>query len=101
MKREDLIHQLVEKHNYTKEAAKQVIDDFTAIVIDNMREGNTVSIYGFGVFDMVERKERSCPNPITGETIVIPMHWTPKFYPGNRMKAAVKIWEDNEIRGIR
>ena len=69
IKRADLIQQLVDKHRYTKKAATSIVDDFTDIILDNLESGNAVSIYGFGCFDILERKERSCPNPQTGEKL--------------------------------
>lgn len=100
IKRNDLIEQLVEKHGYTKKAATSIVDDFVDVVLDNLSEGNTVSIRNFGCFDILERKARSCPNPQTGEKVEIPTHWVPRFYPGNRMRLVVKMWEDNNKRGL-
>lgn len=100
IKRNDLIEQLVEKHGYTKKAATSIVDDFVDVVLDNLSEGNTVSIRNFGCFDILERKSRSCPNPQTGEKVEIPAHWVPRFYPGNRMRLVVKMWEDNNKRGL-
>lgn len=100
IKRNDLIEQLVEKHGYTKKAATSIVDDFVDVVLDNLSEGNTVSIRNFGCFDILERKARSCPNPQTGEKVEIPAHWVPRFYPGNRMRLVVKMWEDNNKRGL-
>mgnify|MGYP002522739823 CR=1 FL=1 len=98
--RPDLIKQLTEKHNYTKKAATTLVDDFCEIITDNLEMGNTVNIYGFGTFDLIERAARSCPNPQTGERVDIPAHWIPRFYPGGRVKRAVKLWEDNNKRGL-
>lgn len=100
IKRNDLIEQLVEKHGYTKKAATSIVDDFVDVVLDNLSEGNTVSIRNFGCFDILERKARSCPNPQTGEKVEIPAHWVPRFYPGNKMRLVVKMWEDNNKRGL-
>lgn len=98
IKRADLIRQLIETHGYTKSAATSIVDDFTDIVLKNLRNGNTVSLRNFGCFDILERKARSCPNPNTGETVQIPAHWIPRFYPGSRMRLAVKMWEDDHRR---
>lgn len=100
IKRADLIEQLVAKHRYTKTAAASVVDDFVDIVIENLRNGNSVSLYGFGKFDRLIRKSRSCPNPQTGETVEIPDHFIPRFYPGTKLKLAVKMWEDDTRRGL-
>lgn len=100
IKRTDLIAQLVENYSYTKKAATAIVDDFTNLIIENLGEGNTVTIHNFGCFDILERKERSCPNPQTGEKVRVPAHWIPRFYPSKRMRMAVKIWEDNSNRGL-
>lgn len=100
VKRNNLIQQLVDKHGYTKKSAASVVNDFVDIILENLGEGNTVSIRGFGCFDILERKARSCPNPQTGENVEIPAHWVPRFYPGNKMRLVVKMWEDNEKRGL-
>lgn len=99
--RTELVEQLSTKYGYRKDAATQIIDDFCKVVLENLEQGNTVSIYGFGIFDMLERQARSCPNPVTGETCYIPTHWVPRFYPGARMRVAVKKWEDNVSRGLK
>lgn len=91
--RQGLIDQLVERHNYTKKAAKCVVDDFADIILYNMEQGNSVSISGFGCFDLLKRAARSCPDPSTGEKCFIPAHWIPRFYPYTGMRRAVKLWE--------
>lgn len=100
IKRKELIEQLIDKHKYTKKAATSVVDDFIDIILDNLEAGNTVSLRNFGCFDILERKQRSCPNPQTGEHVTVPAHWIPRFYPGNGMRLAVKKWEDNVRRGL-
>ncbi len=99
VKRKDLIQQLVEK-GYTKKAATSLVDDFTAIILENLEHGNTVSLHNFGCFDILERSARTCPNPQTGETIHVPAHLIPRFYPGTGMRKAVKLWEADEKRGL-
>ena len=101
IKRVDLIQQLVDKHGYTKKAATSIVDDFTDIILYNLGNGDTVSIHNFGCFDILERKARSCPNPQTGEKVDVPAHWIPRFYPGNKMRLVVKLWEDSTKRGLR
>ena len=56
IKRADLIKQLVDKRRYTKKAATSIVDDFTGIILENLSNGNAVSTYGFGCFDILERK---------------------------------------------
>lgn len=100
IKRADLIKQLMDRYGYTKKAATCLVDDFIDIILLNLKEGNTVSLRNFGCFDILERKQRSCPNPQTGERVVVPAHWIPRFYPSNKMRVVVKEWEDNTKRGL-
>ena len=100
IKRKDLIEQLMLKHHYTKKAATSLVDDFVDIILDNLENGNTVSIRNFGCFDILERQERSCPNPQPGEKVVVPAHWIPRFYPCNGIGTAVKKCVDNKPRGV-
>lgn len=100
VKRKDLIQQLVGK-GYTKKAATSIVDDFVEVILENLGNGNAVSIRNFGRFNVLERKARSCPNPQTGERICVPAHWIPRFYPGNGMRRVVKMWEDDVKRGLR
>lgn len=96
----ELIEQLVEKKRYTKGGAKMLIEDFTEIILDNIREGNSVSLRGFGCFDIVNRKERKTVSMQTGETVIIPEHHHAKFFPGKDMKFAVKMWESDPDRKV-
>ena len=98
--RTELISQLVEYQHYTKKAATQLVDDFAAIILDNLRAGNAVSIPNFGTFDIVLRAKRSTKHPVTGEPVNIPEHWCPKFFPSQNMRAQVKLFEDSQKRGI-
>ena len=98
--RSDLIKQMMERFGYTRASATALIDDFTTAIIENMEAGNRISIYGFGVFDVKKLVDRQCPDPVHGELYMIPSHYTPRFYPGRRLKVAVKKWEDEMNRGI-
>ena len=96
VKRADLIQQLADEYGYTKKAAANIVDDFTELIINNLEQGNTVLVRNLGCFDLLVRKERSCPK----ERVIIPEHYIPRFYPSNRMRIAVKKWEDNVKRGL-
>lgn len=68
----DFIKQLMEKYNYTKSSATSVVDDFWSVLTENLEQGNAVFFYGFGCFDIIERKARSCINPQTKERCSVP-----------------------------
>lgn len=97
----EFIKQLVTEYGYTKSAASMFVDDFWSLIQENIENGRSVFFYGYGCFDLLERKERRTRNPQNSkEIIVIPAHYVPRFYPGDSLRRAVKIWEDNERRGL-
>lgn len=98
--KKDFMEQLIEKHNYTKSSAKSLVDDFWALIEDNIKLGNSVFFHGYGTFCPVERAARECINPRTGERTKVPTHWVVRFFPGNTMKRAVKEWADDHKRGL-
>ncbi len=100
IKRADLIRQLAEDYGYSKKSAAKVVDNFTDVINKNLEQGNTVLVRNLGCFDILLRKERRCPNPISGDKVVIPAHHIPRFYPSNYMRIVVKKWEDNVKRGV-
>ena len=95
--RKALSAQLAKEYGYKKKDAIKFIDNLTALILKNMEEGNSVSIYGFGCFDLLKRKSHVCPNNRSGKMMEIPEHYMPRFYPGARMYAAVKRWDEVEL----
>lgn len=53
-------------------------------------EGDSVSVQGFGTFEVSKRKERLSVNPGTGKTWLIPPKWVPGFKPGPTLKEKIK-----------
>jgi nucleoid DNA-binding protein len=100
VKKDDFIDQLKEKYGYTKKDGAEIIEDVFDLILDNLENGNSVSIIGFGCFDLHRRAARSCPNPAGKDMCFIPEHWVPRFRPGKVMRRAVKIYNDNVERGL-
>jgi DNA-binding protein HU-beta len=62
----------------------------TAIVGDTIKQGEKVSITGFGTFDLGKRAARRGVNPQTGAEIQIPEMPMPRFRAGKRLKEVVR-----------
>jgi DNA-binding protein HU-beta len=58
-------------------------------VTGTLAEGERVSIFGFGVFETVDRAARTARNPSTGGTVQVPAMSVPRFRPGQALKDAV------------
>ena len=54
-----------------------------------LEKGDSVSLKGFGTFEVRSRSERTGRNPRTGETLVIPASKVPAFKVSSALKKAV------------
>ena len=55
-----------------------------------LSEGDSVSLIGFGTFEVRQRAERQGKNPQTGAPITIAAAKVPAFKPGKGLKEAVQ-----------
>ena len=88
MNKGELINE-VAKVVSTKKEAQEAVDCVFSSITGALKEGDTVTLVGFGSFKVVERKARKGRNPQTGEEIEIKASKAPKFTPGQALKEAV------------
>lgn len=85
-----LITAIAEKSDMSKKDVETVVDSFVEVVTKTLREGNKVTLTGFGTFRVSDRAAREGINPQTKEKIQIPAMTVPKFTAGKALKEAVK-----------
>ena len=90
MNKTELIQAIADEAELSKHDAAEFVDAFISVVTQEMKDGNDVTLVGFGVFHVSERAERQGRNPQTGETLTIPATKKPRFRPGKPLKEAVK-----------
>lgn len=86
MKKQELIEALSAKTGETNKTVDTIISAFTDVIIEKMKEHETIDIYSFGKFEAVYKESRNGRNPKTGETTITPAKYVPKF----RFSGAVK-----------
>ncbi len=86
MKKPELIEALAAKTNESNKTVETIFNAFTELVVEKMKEHETIDIYAFGKFEAVHKDAGTGRNPKTGETIVTPAKEVPKF----RFSGAVK-----------
>ena len=59
--------------------ADEMVDKFTDLVFDLATAGEEITLGKLGKFVVVERAERKCRNPQTGEELVVPAKKVVKF----------------------
>ncbi len=89
MNKSELIEAVAESADISKAAAARAVDAVVESVTDALREGDQVTLVGFGTFTVRDRAARTGRNPRTGETIQIPASKVPGFKPGKALKDAI------------
>jgi DNA-binding protein HU-beta len=72
-----------------RKAAAVAVDAVLESVTGALAEGERVSLFGFGVFEKVDRAARTARNPSTGGTVEVPATSVPRFRAGQALKDAV------------
>ena len=89
MNKNDLVESLAEEHDLAKSFARNLVDSVFGSIADAAKQGEEVSIFGFGKLRVAERSARKGRNPATGEAIKIAASKRLKFEPASAMKAAL------------
>lgn len=89
MNKADLVERMAADADITKSAAGAALDSLLDNIARSLRDGDRVTLVGFGSFDVSERRARVGRNPRTGEKIHIPARRVPRFSAGKGLKDAV------------
>ena len=89
MNKGSLVKEVAEQAAITKADASKAIDAIFEAIQDSLKQGEPVSLVGFGSFKVSKRNARTGRNPRTGEAISIPETIAPGFSPGKALKEAV------------
>ena len=89
MTKAELISAIAEGAGLKKADAEKAVSAFITSVTAVLKQGDKLSLVGFGTFSTTKREARTGQNPQTGKTINIPASIIPKFRPGKSLKEAV------------
>lgn len=89
MNRKELIEALANKTSSTKADADRNIAALIEIVTATLKKGDSISLVGFGSFEVRKRAARTGRNPKTGAELKIKASKVPAFKAGATLKAAV------------
>jgi DNA-binding protein HU-beta len=90
MNKSDLIEAMADAAEISKSAAGRALDGLTDAIAVALKNGENVSLIGFGTFSVKERAARTGRNPQTGASIQIGASKTPSFKAGKALKDAVQ-----------
>lgn len=94
MKHKDLIATLASRMNLSEQDIDQLLQAATEAFRTHLVDAQTVSIQGFGVFDVKRKEERLSVHPVTKDRTLIPPKQVVGFKQSNTLKVKV-----NEIVG--
>ena len=89
MNKADLIEMVAETGDLSNAAAGRVVDALLDGITNALKQGDAVTIVGFGTFKAKERKARTGINPKTKEPIQIPASIAASFKAGKALKDAL------------
>lgn len=90
MNKSELVDTMAEVADIPKTSAAKALDALLDAITDALKNGDTVSIIGFGNFSVKERAARTGRNPQTGAAIEIAASKSPSFKAGKALKDAIK-----------
>jgi DNA-binding protein HU-beta len=85
----ELIDAVAAGADISKAAAGRALDAMIDAVTKALKDGDQVSLVGFGTFLVRDRAERTGRNPQTGKEITIKAAKNPSFKAGKALKDAV------------
>lgn len=89
MNKSELVDTVAESTDLSKADATRAVDAFVDAVTRALKQGDQVSLVGFGTFSVKSRAARTGRNPQTGQTIQIAASKVPGFKAGKALKDAV------------
>ncbi len=89
MNKTELVDAIAESADLSKADASRAVDAFINTVTNTLKNGDPVTVVGFGTFEVRDRAARTGRNPQTGATIEIKASRAPAFKAGKALKDAV------------
>ena len=94
VRKQDLVNLISTKTGIERKIIKHIIESFMLEIKNQMSEGKSIYLRGFGTFDIVKRKEKIARKNFRnsgGTSIIVPSHNIPKFKPAKIFKNKIKI----------
>ena len=89
MNKGELVDAVAKDAKISKAEAQAAVDSVVDNVTATLKQGNKVTLVGFGTFSTSDRSAREGRNPQTGKPIKIPAKKVAKFSPGKALKDAI------------
>ncbi len=89
MNKKELVENIAGAADISKAAAEKALNSTLAAIATTLKNGDKVTLVGFGTFSVSKREARKGRNPQTGKTIDIPAKNVAKFKAGSKLSEAI------------
>ena len=89
MKKPELIDAIASKTGNEKKVVASIVDSVFSTIVETMKNGEIVDIYGFGKFESVHKEAHMGKNPMTGAETLIEAKNNPKLRYSSAVKKAI------------
>ncbi|MCX7015991.1 MAG: HU family DNA-binding protein [Candidatus Sumerlaeota bacterium] len=89
MTKADVANKITERTGLSRKEAMDAMEVFLRCIKNALKEGEKVSLVGFGTFYVKQKNSRNGRNPRTGEKIQIPSKQVATFKPGKAFREVV------------
>ena len=90
MNNKEFISELSRKLGYSNKETSQLVSSVLNIMTQELQEGNTIALQGFGVFEVKKKLERISVNPVTQQRMLIPPKLVLSYKPSAALKEKFK-----------
>ena len=89
MNKNELIDAMIAKTGASKAETSRAVSALIEVISDALKMGESISLTGFGTFEVRNRSARIGRNPKTGEELKIAASKVPAFKPGAALKGSI------------
>lgn len=89
MQKEKLVKNAAKKYNLPIGATAKAANAIFSQIVDEVANGNKITIMGFGTFEKTWHKDRIGINPQTKKPLKIPAHFAVNFKAGKAFKSKI------------
>ena len=90
MNNKEFIAELSRRLSYSNKDTTRLVSSVLSIMTQELQDGNTVAIQGFGTFEVKKKMERVSVNPVTQQRLLIPPKLVLTYKPSIALKEKFK-----------
>ena len=90
MNNKDFTSELSRRLGYTIKDTSELMSSLLSDMTQELREGNVVTIQGFGTFEVKKKAERITVNPTTKQRMLVPPKLVLAYRPSGQLKEKFK-----------